>query len=147
MTGKNQTERAALDRLTDVLVEDMLNAPDEEVLAEFAEEGGDAVQNAGRMRDLFEECLLAANKRRMRDAKAGVAAARNARIKPVPPSIDISEARAQLRALIEGPDVPAGLTLAARNEEELSDSDVLGMLEDLAELGIIPPKRSEGERS
>jgi hypothetical protein len=28
------------------------------------------------------------------------------------------------------------LTLAARNENELSDADVLGMLEDLEELGI-----------
>ena len=31
------------------------------------------------------------------------------------------------------------LTLAARNENELSDADVLGMLQDLEELGIIRP--------
>jgi hypothetical protein len=29
------------------------------------------------------------------------------------------------------------LTLAARNENELSDVDVLGMLQDLEELGIV----------
>ena len=36
------------------------------------------------------------------------------------------------------------LTLAARNESELSDGDVLGMLQDLEELGLVTPD-IEGE--
>ena len=39
------------------------------------------------------------------------------------------------------------LTLAARNEDELSDADVLGMLLDLEELGIVAPEDSSGSRS
>jgi hypothetical protein len=39
------------------------------------------------------------------------------------------------------------LTLAARNEYELSEADVLGMLLDLEELGIVAPEDSSGSRS
>jgi hypothetical protein len=43
------------------------------------------------------------------------------------------------------PDVK--LTLAARNENELSDADVLGMLQDLEELGIVAPDDENGSKS
>jgi hypothetical protein len=35
------------------------------------------------------------------------------------------------------------MTLAARNEEELSDEDILGIIEDLRELGALPDEDSE----
>lgn len=147
MTGKKDTERAALDRLADALVEDILNASDEDILAEFAEDGGDAKQHTATMRALFETRLLAVNKARMRTAKAGVAAARQARPAPGLAPVDMAEARAWLRTLGERPNVPEGLTLAARKEDELSDADILGMLEDLEELGITPPGKDDGGTS
>lgn len=139
MTGKKDTERAALDRLADALVEDILNASDEDILAEFAEDGGDAKEHATAMRRSFETGLLAANKARMAAAKAGVAVARRAQPQGMTAPIDLAAARVWLRGLGERPDVPEGLTLAARKEDELSDADIHGMLEDLAELGITPP--------
>lgn len=147
MTGKNETERAALDRLADALVEDILNVSDEDILAEFAEQGGDARQHAEKMRSLFEATMLVTNKRRMAAAKAGVAATRRASHQPPPPTVDIAEARARLRTLVERSSAPSNLTLAARKEEELSNADILGMLEDLAELGIVAPKNGDGEES
>jgi hypothetical protein len=39
------------------------------------------------------------------------------------------------------------LTIAARNENELSDADVLGMLQDLEELGIVAPDDESGSQS
>ena len=46
MTGKGKKEHAALDRLADVLVDDILSASVEEILAEFRETHGDSDHNA-----------------------------------------------------------------------------------------------------
>lgn len=142
MTGNSRTARSALDRLADALVEDILNTSDEDILAEFQESQGDPERNAVDMRSRFEKCLIAANKQRLAAAKAGVAANRlttggRASI------IDMAKARARLRAVLDAPSLPPTLTLAARNESELSDSDILGMLDDLRELGVLPPEDGE----
>jgi hypothetical protein len=39
------------------------------------------------------------------------------------------------------------LTLAARNESDLSDADILGMLQDLEELGIVVTDDESGDKS
>ena len=44
---------------------------------------------------------------------------------------------AALVVFVLEPDVK--VTIAARNENELSDADVLGMLQDLKELGVVEP--------
>jgi hypothetical protein len=50
-------ECAALSRLADALADDILNAPDEEILAEFMETHGDPDHNAAEMRALFERAV------------------------------------------------------------------------------------------
>ena len=71
MTGANKKEREALSRLADVLIEDVLAATDQEVLAEFLEAQGDPAKNADAMRALFETSVQKANKDRLRAAQAG----------------------------------------------------------------------------
>lgn len=128
--------RKSIERLADMLVEDVLNTSDEDLLREFSEEGGDPEQFATEMRELFDTTVLRSNKQRMAAAKAGVAANRQKSRTAV--KLHASDARRRLRTILSNPNVPAGLTLAARNESELSDADVLGMLEDLKELGFPP---------
>lgn len=137
MTGKNDKASGPLGRLADSLAEDILNMSDEDILAEFREDGGDPEQHAASMRAMFENSLLAANKARMASAKAGAAASRRAARMPAAGIVDIADARARLRAVIERAGTVPGLTLAARKEDELSDEDVLGMLEEMAELGLL----------
>lgn len=143
MTGKSTTARAALDRLSDALVEDILDTSDEDILAEIRETGGDPERDAADMRALFERSLLAANKKRLAAAKAGVSAAREQTGKPAP-TIDILAARARLRAVLAQPDLIPKLTLAARKESELSDADVISILDDLRELGVLPDDHGNG---
>lgn len=145
MTGKDKEERAALDRLADAFVDDIFQASDEEILAEFTESHGDPAKSAADMRALFEKTVLATNKRRLKAAQASVAASRAlARGMPTAPAINIAEARQRLRRILASGTADVKLTLAARNEDELSDSDVLGMLEDLQELGVMPPDDDKG---
>jgi len=138
MTGRDDKQREALKRLADALVDDILNTSDGDILAEFRETHGDPDRHAVEMRDLFEKTVIAANKRRLAAAKAGVAASRRSRPTIAMP-VDITEARRRLRAILQAPNAPRRFTLAARKESELSDADVLGMLDDLRELGLFLP--------
>jgi hypothetical protein len=135
MTDTDKKARESLGGLVDVLIEDVLAASDEEILAEFAEARGDPAKNSAEMRALFEKSVLKANKGRLRLAKAGLAASRAS----VPPAkvVSLSDVRKRLRRVLASCPPDVKVTLAARNENELSDADVLGMLQDLEELGII----------
>jgi hypothetical protein len=143
MTGKDKKTRSALDQLADAFVNDILQASDQEILAEFTESHSDPA-NAADMRALFERTVLATNKCRLKAAQAGVAASRTlGRVTPMP-AINIAEARQRLRRILASGTADVKLTLAARKEDELSDSDVLGMLEDLQELGAMSPDDDKG---
>lgn len=133
MTENRKSKQQALDRLADALVDDILNTSPEEILAEFEEDHGGAERHVTEMRALIEKSVAKANKRRLAAAKAGAAASRTPR-KGTITSIDINEARRLISTL-----TPAQkLTLAARNESEQSEDDLLSMIEDLRELGVLP---------
>lgn len=132
MTGPGKIKRAELDRLTELLVDDILAASDDDILSEFQETHGDPDINASEMRALFEQSLIASNKKRLAAAKAAVARGSLRSMKPTPTQIDAKTARVRVREMLNSP----GLSVAARKESELSDNDILGMLEDLEELGI-----------
>lgn len=144
MTGENKKVRTALNRLADALVEDILNASDEDILAEFRETQGDPAKNAASMCALFEKTVIAMNKQRLADAKAGVAAARRGTAPASMKTIDITEARRRLRGVLDTSINNQPVTIAARKESELSDADVLGIYDDLKELGIIAPDDENG---
>ena len=114
MTGKGKRERVALDRLADVLVDDILSASDEDILAEFRETFGDSDQNAAEMRALFEKSVLASNKKRLAAAKAAATANRRSPATSAVAPIDMAAARARLRAVVDKPGLPQKVTLAAR---------------------------------
>jgi hypothetical protein len=138
MIGKGKKERDALNRMADFFVDEILSASDEDVLAEFAETHGDPDHSAVQMRALFEKSLLRSNKKRLAAAKAGAADSRRLAMVSKTVTVDVQTARARLRAVVDTPGLPERITLAARKENELSDLDILGMLEDLQELGILP---------
>ncbi len=127
MTGDPKNEHAALDRLADALVDDILNASDEDILAEITEEYGDPARIAAEMRALFERTVLEAGKAKLALAKQAAAEARQKGATVL--SIDPAEARRRYERMT------ANLTLAARKGEGQSERDVDGAIEDLAELG------------
>ncbi len=145
MTEEKNPERNALDRLLDAAIDDILSAPDEDILAEYQEDGGDPEQLATEMRALFRKPVIIANKGRMTAAKAAVAMD-SPRIDKGKTPIDFTKERRRLRNILENPEIVRNLTLAARKESEMSDNDVLGMLENLRELGIVHPNEADDEK-
>lgn len=143
MIGKPKTALGALDLLVDTLVEDILSAPDEDILAEMRESETDLEAYAADMRALFEKNLIVANKKKLAAARAGVASVQR-QAGGASAVIDIAAARARLRAVLDAPGVVGKLTVAARKESELSDADILSMLDDLRELGVLTDDGGNG---
>lgn len=136
MTGSKQPGRKSMENLSKLLAEDIMSASDEDLLAEFSECGGDANAEAERMRALFEASIVKANKSRLAAARAGATANRNSsRLRT---ARNPQDARQRLRSILGQQGIPSRLSLAARKENELSDADVLGMLDDLQDLGLLP---------
>jgi hypothetical protein len=136
MTGPDGKRRDALIRLADALIEDLFATPDQELLADFAETD-DVSKNTDNMRALFEQSVLKVNKQRLKTAQQGVAADRRRSLGSS--VVGMPNVRDRFRRALASCPPEVRLTLAARNENELSDADMLGMLQDLEELGIAVP--------
>jgi hypothetical protein len=138
MTGNPKDAHEALRRLADALTDDILNAPDKEVLEDAAELYGDPDKLAADMLRLFEQTASEQGKARLAAARAAIAADQRRPARAV--RLDPAEARRRLQQLIAAdPETARKLTLAARKGEGLSDDDVYSMLEDFEELGAIRP--------
>ena len=134
MTGDQTKARAALDRLANALVDDILNDSDEVILAEAKEEGVDPARLADEVRQLFERTTAEAGKARLAAAKRAAADARQSDARVA--SLDSADARRRYDAMIDQDRrLTEKLTLAARKGEGLSERDIESAIEDLAELG------------
>jgi hypothetical protein len=142
MTEDKGSKQRELDRLADALVDDILNASPEEILAEFQEDHGGVERHVSEMRALMEKGITRANKRRLAAARAGAASSR-ASSKKQAERIDANEARRQLRTVTS----EQNLTLAARKESEQSDEDLLSMIDDLRELGALPTNHNDDDNN
>jgi len=130
ITGKS-TPRTPLDEIEDAFLEDILASSEEELRAEFVDAGCSpekvVEQMKARLDAAREECAQA----RMGDARAGLAAFR--REGAVVP-LDLARERERLAAMRARAPAAAGMMMAARKGEGLSERDEEGLLGDLADL-------------
>lgn len=116
MTGKTNGDRAALERLADALIDDILRTPDVELLAaaETDNDDGDA-----RARSAFHKAIKASGTARKRRQP------RQANVRSLAPQA----ARRRLREIIAHDPKTANKLTQAAEDESLSDEDVYGLLE------------------
>jgi len=136
MSDKGDEAKKALDLLNQLIVEDILAAPDDELTAEFKLQRGDPAAYAANMRKRFEANLIAMNKGRLKAARAALD--RAAFDPPESPIVDMTAARRKLREVLASNKAVGQLTMAARNENELTDADISMLIADLRELGLWP---------
>lgn len=137
MTGKTRNPGEELDRLADALVENILDATDQEILDEAQEDYGNTKSGADEVRALFQLAKTKVAKGRLEAARKGLAADQaRAHGKILP--FDITRSR-QIVTKFAADDsgLHGKLTMAARKGEELSDQDIQGIIEDMIELGIL----------
>ena len=138
---KKQSHRKMLDLLEDALVGDILNASDEDILSEAVDESGLPMVHATRARELLKTAQILAAKKRLSAAREAVEQQRREPRKGKIISLNPLQARRMLAMVLQKhPESTREFTLAARKGKELSDSDVLSMLDDLEELGFYDPE-------
>lgn len=138
MTRKKSNDHLALDRLAASLVDDILNMTDEEMLAEVVADGEDPKRIAQETKDIFERAITTCGKARLAAARKSIRSDRQKDSRVLQPNPNAARQKLE-KILKQHPETLSKLTLAVINGEGLSDSDVFSMLEDLEELGVIPP--------
>ncbi len=145
MSQQDKPTRDELERLREELVADLLAMSDAELLTEAQTEGLDPKAAGERGRNLLCKALATAGKARMRAAKQSLEAARTQNQHSSQGSFNVEHVREiVMKAAANDPSLKQRLTLAARKDQGLSDNDLLGILEDLRELGVLRPESDEG---
>ncbi len=134
MTNAKQNEHADLTALTDMFVEDILAATNEEILSELGDTPERQQARISDSRAFLDSVVEQSGKSKLASAKEAVEADRQRPQKVI--SLSPAELRARFAEFVaRDPELAEKMTLAARSGEELSDRDILGILQDLEELG------------
>lgn len=125
-----------LDHINDMCIEDVLETSDEEIRQEVEEETGNAEAEATRLRSLVGDAVH-------NHKKAKFEAAKKARLEQQQNPernlkvVSLDRKKEIIKSLNSNDNFAQKITMAARNENELSESDLDVYLKHLIELGVI----------
>lgn len=122
----------------DIMVDDILEATDEEIINEAIEDGIDIDKEVFKTKRIFNKCRYDLAKKVVEDTKRREGRAST--------TVSIQDARRKINTFIKNnPDILESLTKAARSGEDISDEDIIGYYEDLSELGFFDGEKPAGE--
>jgi frataxin-like iron-binding protein CyaY len=126
--SQDRTAREKLTQLADAILQDILETPDADIVAEVDS------ADIERVRAIFVEVKMNVSKQLLIKAKAQHEAWDASRVQNGS-SFDRSAARDRFERIRRGdPELNQKLTLAARNGKSPSESDIAGMADDWADL-------------
>ena len=120
--------------VADMLVDDFIDFSDDEILNEARENYDDVDSKIAKTRDIINDAVLKSRKTRLVAAKEQLEKNKVLERGSNVLSLSISDKRKLINL---AKDSVSSLTLAARNEEQMSELDVDGILQDLIELDVI----------
>lgn len=122
--------------LADELAKDILNATDQELIEEFDDEGLDLDDVANATKAVFESCCSDIGIEKLNKAQRELK--KNKANQPVlKPMIDPAYARSRIKQVFDNNKIENQFTMAARNADELSDADIVGLYNRMLRLNII----------
>ena len=122
----------------DIMVDDILEATDEEIINEAIEDGIDIDKEVFKTKRIFNKCRYDVAKKIVEDKKGGEGRPSK--------TVSIEEARQKINDVIKNnPEAIESLTKAARSGEDIPDDDIIGYYEDLSELGFFDGEKPEGD--
>ena len=144
MTNEELRIREQLNHLTDKLIDNIINTPDDEILKEVEEDYGDPAYEANKVRDIINKSWIKAGKNRLHAAKEEL---KKVEKKQQEIEEDITNYKEALsKYLNENPEFKKHLTIAARFGEGISEEEAKGILEDLKELKKKSPYKEDNEK-
>lgn len=120
--------------IAEAVMDDIMEATDEQILAEAAEEGIEPASVAEQMRSTTLARLRKIKRSRLE--KARTAYQQEAKRQPIKVRPSLDEMRRRVMELIRG-GAGKDLSLAFRKGKELTDSDLESLWDDLHELGLL----------
>jgi hypothetical protein len=137
--SRKNPAREQLDRIEDALIESILGASEAELREEMVERGEDPDKCLLRTEQIVAGAKVASGKRRMQRAKSELQEWRTGQTKTL--KFDREAIRARFEKMrSRDPELASKMLLAARKGEGLSESDVEGLIEDLAKLEWLDDK-------
>lgn len=122
----------------DIMVDDILEATDEEIINEAIEDGVDIDKEVFKTKRIFNKCRYDIAKNIVEDKKRGEGRTSN--------TVSIEDARQKINDVIKNnPEALENFTKAARSGEDIPDDDIIGYYEDLAELGFFDGEKPAGD--
>ncbi len=141
MSNKEIHIREQLNRLTDELIDNIINTSDREILKEVEEDYDDPSFVANRVREILKKSQIKAGKNRLQSAREELKKLKNKDQKGAGITSSFKEALSKF--LRENPEFSNELTFAARNRKEVTEEDAKGILEDLEELKNIQQQKDD----
>lgn len=139
MTKKPIDPRHQLRKISDLFIDDLLATSDAGILAEAAKDV--SIKNAGeRAKAAYQRALQTSGQNRLQAARRAMELEREgAETGLALRDMDAGKARKILeRFAANDPDFGSKITLAARNLQDIPDSEVLSIILDLKRLGALP---------
>jgi len=131
MTADSNDPRMELNKISKLLVEDLLSMTDAELLQDAAKD--ESLKEAGNLaRNAYQKAIQSTGAKRLQTARAEMKSAL-AQIPLETLNINADAARKIIAKLTAAND--ATLTLAARNLKNISDEEAIELVKELVELG------------
>ncbi len=122
--------------VADILADDILGSSDEEIISEAQEKYDDVETEITKTRNIINSAIMKSKKSRLAAAKEQLASKKTIEVHQSCDVLLLSISE-KLKLINQAKESEQSLTLAARNEEVMSESDIDGVLENLFDLGVI----------
>lgn len=137
MTNKNPDATLQIDRLNDMIFRNLSETNDEEILAEAVEDGMDVDKEIERITSIISDAIFTSGQAKLAVAKKELAERRSAERKNPFHALSIQKKNAILNSVKSNDNLKEKVTLAARNENNLSEADIEARLQSWYELKLI----------
>lgn len=137
MTNTKPNATLQMERVTDMLFRDLSEASDEEILAEATEDGIDVDKQVERITSIISEASFVCGQAKLAAAKKELAERKKAEGQNPFHSLSIQKKKEIINRLKANDNLKKEITLAARNENNLSDADLEARLQSLYDLNVI----------
>jgi hypothetical protein len=136
MTNSKNKATSQIERIADMIFRDLLETSDEEILVEAAEDGMDIKKEVERISSIISEASFISGKAKLAAAKKALLERKTAKLRPFH-SLSIQKKKEIMHNLESNDNLRKEVTLAARNENELSEVDLEAYLQSLYDLKVI----------
>ena len=133
MTTKSKDPREQLSSVAQLLVQDLLNTPDEELLKEAGEDTSLIIAGT-KAKESYQKAIQSIGAKRLEIARAQMA---EEKTKSEAKIVSINAARAHRIIAKLAANNDSNLTLAARKLDNISDNEAIELVKELMELGAL----------